>query len=260
MFSQVLDSMTQHDGVFTACVTDDWRQGRSVFGGLQGALALRVMRVAVRRELPLRVMQMAFIAPLGIGPFEIRTHVLRTGKSTMHVEARLVESGQTATLALGIFGLGRPSRVEVVPRPRAFPFQEPIVATFVPGVSPNFIQHFTQRWLLGGLPFSNTKLPRAVIEVGLKDTTKTTEEHVVAVADAIPPVALSMLETPAAGSSLTWTIEMLTDRLDDLPLAGWRLHADLRAGGEGYTSQSVLVCDPRDSPIALSRQSMVVFG
>ncbi len=47
-----------------------------------------------------------------------------------------------------------------------------------------------------------------------------------------------MLTERAPGSSVTWTLEMLTDRIDGLPLKGWRVHADLRAGHEGYTSQS----------------------
>jgi acyl-CoA thioesterase len=260
VFSEVLDSMTHHDGGFTASASDDWRQGRSIFGGLQGALALRAMRGSAPQGLPLRVLQVAFIAPLDIGPFEIHTQVLRSGKSTMHVEARLVENGQTATQALGIFGRGRPSRVERVPEPTPVPHQEPMLAPFVAGLTPNFTQHFAMRWLYGGFPFSNTKVPLAVIEVSLTDSAKTREEHVVAIADAIPPVALSMLETIAPGSSLTWTLEMLRDHFDDLPLAGWRLHAELNAGREGYTSQSVLVCDPRGAPAALSHQSMVVFG
>ena len=232
VFSQVLDSMTHHGAAWTARVPDDWRQGRSVFGGLQGALALRAMRAAASRDLPLRVMQVTFVAPLAVGPFEIRTEVLRAGKSTVHVEARLVEDGQTATVAVAVFGSGRPSRVEMVKEPPATPFQEPIRAPFVAGRTPNFTQHFTMRWLYGGLPFSNTKLREAVIEVGITDTGKgkASEEHVVAIADAIPPVSLSWLEAPAAGSSLTWTLEMLRDRFDDLPLAGWRLHAELGCG------------------------------
>jgi hypothetical protein len=59
---------------------------------------------------------------------------------------------------------------------------------------------------------------------------------------------------------MTWTLEMLTDSVSDMPLEGYRLDAEIVAGLDGYTSQSVLVWGPGGRPVALSRQSMVVFG
>jgi hypothetical protein len=40
----------------------------------------------------------------------------------------------------------------------------------------------------------------------------------------------------------------------------WRLDAELVAGRDGYTSQSVMVWGPEGRPIALSQKSMFVFG
>ena len=110
------------------------------------------------------------------------------------------------------------------------------------------------------MPFTRSTLTHAVTEVGLKDTARTGEEHVVAIADAIPPIALSLLDSPVPGSSMTWTLEMICDRLDELPLTGWRLDAEVTAGRDGYTSQSVMVWGPGGVPVALSRQCMVIFG
>jgi acyl-Coa thioesterase superfamily protein len=86
------------------------------------------------------------------------------------------------------------------------------------------------------------------------------EAHVVAIADAIPPLALAMLTQPAPGSSVTWTLELLVDRFDDLPLAGWLVEAEVRAGRNGYTSQSSTIFAPGGRAVAMSHQSMVVFG
>ena len=151
---------------------------------------------------------------------------------------------------------------EGVPQPPTFtPLESPIDSGFVPGVTPSFIQHFTMRWLSGTLPFTGSRVsPRATIEVGLDDAAPANEAHVVAIADAIPPLALSMLTEPAPGSSATWTLEMLTDRFDGLALAGWRLHAELRAGRDGYTRQYAMVCAPGGHAVALSQQVMTVFG
>ena len=63
-FSEVLDSIARSHGVWTATVPEDWMQGRSIFGGLQSALALRAMRGLVPAELPLRILQTTFIAPV----------------------------------------------------------------------------------------------------------------------------------------------------------------------------------------------------
>src|SRR5579864_204174 len=97
-FSEVLDSVRAHDGGWTAQVTEDWMQGRSVFGGLQAALTVRAMRASVPREIPLRVLQMVFVAPVGPGPVDVRAGVLRAGKSATHVEARIFAGEQTAAI------------------------------------------------------------------------------------------------------------------------------------------------------------------
>jgi hypothetical protein len=124
---------------------------------------------------------------------------------------------------------------------------------------PQFTQHFDARWLQGDLPFTSSTKTTQVVEVGLKDDGVADEAQVIAFADFIPPVALSMLDQPAPGSSMTWMLELFADRRD-LPLHGWRIDAQLQAAKDGYTSQQVMLWGPNGEPVALSRQSMVVFG
>jgi hypothetical protein len=123
-----------------------------------------------------------------------------------------------------------------------------------------FAQHFTARWVEGDLPFSGSTDTRAVIDVSMIDSAPASEEHVVVIADVIPPLAFSLLRAPAPGSSVTWTLDMLRDDYGSLPLASWRHHAEITAGHDGYTSQSAFVCGPDGSVAAISHQSMVVFG
>jgi acyl-CoA thioesterase len=258
----VLDSIAPDGrGGWTVAVPDDWMQGRSIFGGLQAAIALRAMRPIVSGEAPLRVLQVAFVAPIG-GSVNARAEILRSGKSATHAEVRLYDGASLTAIVVGVFGFRRPSRIEIVPEQVAAPSTHPVDFVYADyeGFAPKFTQHFSMRWLRGGLPFSGSPVRDAVIEVGLNDSAPTSEAHVLAIADSPPPVALSMLESFAAGSSLTWTIEFLRDRVTDLPLTGWRLDAGVTAGRDGYTSQSVMVWGPRGEPVALSRQSMVIFG
>jgi acyl-CoA thioesterase len=261
LFSQVLAAAVADRGGLTTPVPPDWLQGRSLFGGLQVALAVRAMRLLVPPDLPLRVVQTTFLAPVPAGPVHARAQVLRTGKNVTHVEARLLAGDQTACLVVGVFGRGRPSGVTVAPPPSA---PLPAGADAIPPVPPlgvaAFTQYFTMRWVDGDLPFSGSTRPDVRIEVSLRDEGPTSEEHLVAIADAPPPHALSFLREPVFGSSLTWTLELLAHDFDRWSLQGWLLDVELAAARDGYTSQSILVRAPGGAPVALSRQSMVVFG
>ena len=259
-FSNILGSMRREGDLWAASVSDTWLQGRSVFGGLQGALALRAMRPVVPEGLALRVLQMTFVAPVPAGDVTIASRLLRKGKSTAHAEARILQGSDTAAVALAVFGTSRPSRVQVEPARPGAALATPFDLPFVPRVSPSFIQNFGVRWISGALPFTASKTPDAAMEISMPGEDVATAEHVLAIADVPPPIALSYLDSPAPGSSLTWTLEMLTDSPEALSPHGFRLDMSRVAAGSGYTSQSVMVRGPAGEPVALSRQSMVVFG
>jgi hypothetical protein len=99
-----------------------------------------------------------------------------------------------------------------------------------------------------------------VIALGMRDSGNATEAHVVAIADFIPPIALSYLKERVAAASLTWMLELLVDDVSTLRLDGWRVDAMMEAAGGGYSTQSLLLWGPGGVPVALGRQSMVVFG
>ncbi|MGH8460822.1 MAG: acyl-CoA thioesterase [Stenotrophobium sp.] len=259
-FSEILDGMSTTPTGFSVVVGEDWLQGRSAFGGLQSALAVRAMRRLVPQGMPLRTLQTTFIAPVVAGTVDVQASVLRTGKSAVHVQALLMQGGQTQCIVIGVFGNSRPSKLAITPRQPEIVSPKPIDFRFVAGVTPVFLKHFAVRWLSGGLPFTGATLPENVLEIGMHDTGPTTDAHVLAIADVIPPVGLSLLKSPAPGSSLTWMIEFLRDHFDDLPLQGWRMDAELTAAHDGYTSQTGMLWGPGGEAVALSRQSMVVFG
>ena len=259
-FSELLKSLAVDRGVCTAQVPEDWTQGRSVFGGLQVVVALHAMRTLVPAQMPLRTLQTSFVAPVPAGAITARAQILRAGKNAIQVEARLMEGSETLCLVAGIFGQARSSAIALPPRRPEVKSERPIEMPYIPGVMPSFTQHFAARWLRGGLPFTGTDDTAAVVELGMRDNGMAGEDQVVAIADYIPPVALSMLKTPSPGSSMTWMLELLRDRYDDLPLQGWRIDAEMQAARDGYTSQSVTIWAPNGEAAALSRQSMVVFG
>lgn len=256
-FSRVLSSTTD---ARTFEVPDDWLQGRSLFGGLQVALALRAMRAHVP-SMPLRVVQATFIAPVPAGRVQVDVQVLRRGKNTVHVEARL-GTGETQALVVAVYGTARPSAVAREPvRGPVQTSDAPLVLPFIEGLTPTFTQHFHVRWLRGTPPFTGGTTPLHTVEVTLRDEVAyASDEHLAAIADFIPPLGLSYLSAPAAGSTVTWMLELLRDRYDDLPLEGWLVDGELAAARGGYTSQAVTLWAPDGTIAALGHQSMLVFG
>jgi acyl-CoA thioesterase len=259
-FSEAMQTVTRQGDHWQANVGEDWLQGRSAFGGLQAALALRAMRELVPVEMPLRTLQVTFIAPVPAGGVTIRARCLREGRSVVQVEASLCDGETILCRLLGVFGSARPSALDFQPEQPPVEIAAAEELRYIEGRMPAFTQHFRARWLRGDLPFSGGRQRDSILQLSLRDDGHPDETHVLAFADFIPPIALSMFTAPTPGSSLSWMIELLRDRYDDLGMDDWRIDARLIAARDGYTNQSVMLWGPRGEPVALSRQSMVVFG
>jgi acyl-coenzyme A thioesterase PaaI-like protein len=260
--SKLLASAAQESGSLQLEVPADWMQGRSVFGGLQVAFALQAMRALVPST-PLRTLQTTFIGPVS-GSMRAQARILRQGKNVTHVEARLGDDTAPQAIVIGAFGSARSSAVERgVVQPKLD--LDPARVIEVPlnndnQNAPHFAGHFGVRWLRGMPPFTGDTTYDHVLEVGIDDTGDATEAHLIAIADYPPPVALSFLKTFAPGSTLTWMLQLLTDDFAGIPLSGFRIHTELVAARDGYTSQAVTIYAPDGTALALSQQSMLVFG
>ena len=258
--SELIAAMRSGAGFVQAGIGDDWMQGRSAFGGLQAAIALTAMRTLAPPEIPLRTLQMTFIAPVPAGTVGASARVLRAGRSTTQVEARLEAGGELLAHAIGVFGTARESIVRrgVPPPPRKTAPGR--VLPYVAGIAPAFMQQFRIELVDGALPFAGQHISRIAYELGLRDSGAMTEAHLLAIADFVPPVALSWLPKPSPGSSVTWMLELLGIDFAAQPLDGWRVESEMVAARDGYTNQSSTIWAPDGSAVALSRQSMVVFA
>jgi hypothetical protein len=115
--------------------------------------------------------------------------------------------------------------------------------------------------LHGEPPFTGSTSWKSVLEISMDEESGfATEAHLVAVADFIPPIALSHLTSPAPGSTLTWMLEPLVDRFERVSLQGFRVDAELLAARDGYSNQSVRIFAADGTALALSHQTMLVFG
>ena len=107
-FSELINGIHRDGDTWTVDVSEDWRQGRTLFGGLSGALSLE----AAKREFvdlpPLRSAQFALVGPAA-GKIMVRLSMLRRGKSTAFVGADLFGEDGLATRATFCFTGPRPS-------------------------------------------------------------------------------------------------------------------------------------------------------
>lgn len=86
------------------------------------------------------------------------------------------------------------------------------------------------------------------------------EARVLALVDAWPPALLPHLAAPAAGSTLSWTIQFVQP-MPTLPGDAWykyRASIEHAADGYGHTSAALWTAD--DQLLAISRQTVTVFG
>lgn len=263
LFSEVLASIRFDGFVGEVTVTDDWSQGRAIYGGLVTAVGNEVMRKLVPADRPLRSLQTTFIGPAGPTTWRVRAEVLRIGKAVTLARCDIMDAEQVAATLVGVYGGPRPSAVEV--RPAAMtPTQRSVdeinEVRFHAGLAPGFIQHFAVRWAEGAKPFSSAARTPSKAFIRHRDTTPLTESHVIGLIDCIPTPAMSMFKDRAPASSLVWTLEFFEHAFDFSPERWWRIDTDIDAATGGYVNQTGLLYDPNGTPVALTRQLVAVFG
>jgi acyl-CoA thioesterase len=258
-FTALMASIATSGSGCSVTVTEDWLQGRTIYGGLSAALCLEAVARHASDLPPLRSAQLAFIGP-ATGHLTMQPTVLRRGKSTVFVGADLNGEDGLTTRAVFCFGAARQSAVRhdaivapTVPEPDASPqfFRD------IPGL--NFVKNFDGRLAGGSFPFSKGPEPAMTLWLRHRDE-KVVPSIVplVALADAPPPASMVLFDTFGRISTMTWAIDMLTDRIetDD---GWWLVRTAAENAGDGYSSQSITVWNSARRPIMVCRQNIAIF-
>ena len=261
-FTHALESL-RASGDGTVTVTPDWAQGRALFGGLAGALVLDAMASQIPADRSLRCVSLSFVGPVGPGEVELDARVLRAGGSVSHCPAEAIQDGKVCTAALASFGVDRTSKV-IMPAeaaPDVDPPEALDVMPFYEGISPRFTRHFDYCYGIGSLPFSGatTRDMGGWVRFS-EDRGAITPMHLLGLIDAWPPATLPLLTDRAPSSSLTWYVEFLQP-LPDIQPGDWLLYKatlDHALGGYGQTQARLWTRD--GELLAISRQTVTVFG
>ncbi|MFJ4433711.1 acyl-CoA thioesterase [Pseudomonas sp. NPDC089395] len=263
-FNQLLDAVQEHpEGV---CIPANWAQGRAAFGGLMAAMVYQTMRQKLSDNRPVRSLAISFVAPATPDvPIRFEVEVLREGKAVSTLLGRAVQEGQVVTLVQGNFGAGRPSVVEVptLPAMEMKPLDQAAPELpYIQGVTPEFMRHVALRWAVGGLPFSGNQSRQMGGWVRLRDVAEeqVNEAHLLALVDAWPPSLMPFLKQPAAGSTLTWTIEFIQPVASLSTLDWCRYCVETEHARDGYGHAAAALWTADGELLALSRQTVTVFA
>ncbi|MCY1412947.1 Acyl-CoA thioesterase 2 [compost metagenome] len=263
-FSQLIDAVRRHPEAVT--IPGSWSQGRACFGGLMAALLFEAMRANVASERVVRSLAITFVGPAAPDvPISFEVEILRQGGAVSSLLGRAVQNGAVVTLIQGSFGAPRASVIDIpaLPAVAMKSLDESPELPYVEGATPEFIRHLAMRWAVGGMPFTNTpsrslggwvRLRGDVVEEPV------TEAHLLALVDAWPPATLPYLSKPAAGSTLTWTIEFVQP-VSGLSTLDWcRYCATIEHSRDGYGHAAAALWTAEGELLAISRQTVTVFA
>jgi acyl-CoA thioesterase len=248
-------------------IPEDWQQGRTTFGGLIAVLAVQAMRDIAGRSWPagvhLRALQTSFIGPVGKGLVQVTVQLLREGKHVRQVQAMVRQGTDVAATLLGVFGAERDTVLPTfLPEQPATPHgpDTALQLPFVPGISPNFIQHMDVRWAEGGLPFSGAESWHSRIHLRLRDDSVDRVLLAVLLADAAPSPVISRYRQPTPASSVSWELELRPSPHTPDPAGHWRIDTEVMASGGGYVNQVSRLWSPSGELAALGYQVVAAFG
>ena len=261
-FAELLAELAASNNQVT--VPTGWAQGRAGYGGLVAALVYEGMRQKVGGGRPVRSLAITFVGPVAPGePMQVEADVLREGKAVTQMFGRATQGGQVMCIIQGSFGASRESVVDVpaASPPHARPAHDCVEMPFIEGLQPSFLRHFSVRWAFGDMPFSGSRKREMGGWMRFKeDEGEIGAAHLLGLVDVWPPAVLPHLSSKAPASSLTWTIEFVQPQ----PAIGnsdWLLYrAEIEHARDGYGHAAAMVWTPEGELVAISRQTVTVFG
>ena len=240
-------------------IDDDWMQGRTAYGGISAALALDSALRDHSGDAPLRTAQISFVGPVG-GECEVTTRNLRQSKSSRFVAADLSSDLGYGTGAIFSFMKGRPSHIDR--RAIAAPdVSHPDALAPIPDhpKRPAFTRHFEMRPQRG--PGFGHGLDEGHILTWVRWVEPPScDPHIamLALADALPPAAVTLFTALGPVSSSTWTQHFLTDcpHSDD---DWWLMESQTHHVAAGFSVQRTYIWNSARELVSIGGQGVALY-
>lgn len=246
-------------------VSEEWSQGRGIYGGIpSAAMADAMQRALDRPEAVLRTLTVHCCSPLLAGPSRVSVSPIRVGRRVAQYSASVTQRGAVTNHATASFASARTSAdlswVEV-PMPPVPPAHEltPIAIDRLGG--PRFAQFFEYRFVPDVMPMSGASTARLQTWIRPRDCAVMDALHVIGILDAGAPAVLSRLTEARAMASVDFRMQLFCS----LPLEGidpeshWLLDAHARVVGDGYSEQITWLFAPDGRPVGTCQQLIAIF-
>ena len=264
-FEQLLAMATElgKDNTKVMQFPENWCQGRTAFGGLSAALLYQAIRQHIDSSRRLLSLSTNFVGPLlAETDFTIDVDVLREGKNSAQVLAKVIQGGEVCVITQACFGAQRQSgvKVDVTKTMQLTPVNEQFVLPYLEGQMPAFFQHISLCLQQGNMPFTNSDTSHLGGWMKFKHIPEQMQEaHIIALADAWPPTLLQMYKQPAPASSMSWYIEFVEEPAT--AHNGWLgYEAITHHSKDGYGLEDGCIWSEDGKLIALSRQTVALFA
>ena len=245
----LLAAATFDGSAFHAEIGDAWLQGRTAYGGASAAIALAAAKATADDLPPLRSAQIAFVGPLA-GLITATPTLLRRGKNSAFVAVDATGDGGIGLRALFLFMAPRDSAIthDDLPIPDiALPEDEMDVAQLPQGFLRNFIIK----------PWQRTKGTLHAWRRLRERDTLDPEVELLAIADALPPAAMSLIDGWGPISTTTWQVNVI---VPVAPADGWYLLKSVAdQAKDGASTQSMVVWASDGRAVATATQSVALF-
>lgn len=249
------------NGALTAELSGNWRQGRTVYGGLTAALCYEAAQSGFADLPPLRSLQISFIGPVTDTP-QITTRRLRQGRNVTALQSDMMIGDQVVATTNMLFGQSRASELRYdCPAPKASTPED--TESFFPAAAaaflPAFTQNFDVRLIEGHRPISGAARGYMRTWARHKDESSRVDlGSFIAIADVMPPAALPMFTKMGPVSSMNWQINILNHPCETED-GWWHIELDLTASRDGYSSQIMRYWNRAGVLCAEAVQSVTIF-
>lgn len=254
-FPDLVASARKADGSFAYDMPDSWRQGRTSYGGLSVAMAYQAALGAGEDLPPLRSAQVAFIGPVGASA-RVEASLLRRGKSSAFVEAKLISNDGLAMTATFLFMAERASPVRLdAPHAQEAPKPEDAAAA-MRGKNPAYRDYLEYRH---GATTPVKGKPELLRWVRFKERTGLDPvSELLLIGDSLPPGVIPMFDVPPMASSALWSLHFPTADID-VRDGWWLVQALGTSAVGGISNQSMSVWNSAGQAMLTGSQTLSIF-
>lgn len=243
-------------------IEPSWGQGRTLFGGITGAVLCQAAGEGVDPDKTLRHFQVEFVRPALAGqPYTVSVEEISNGKTLTSREIRLIQEDKIRVTARADFvrPIESDVRIDTFTAPDLAPKERGTQMTEV-GL-PDFVSHFDNYVTTAGVPFQGGKVPELGGWMRFKDAPQQIKDpHLVALIDSWPPTASPYYVGFKPVSTVSWSMHFTEHASTVQPGDHLGYLAKVHFGADGVSSSSADIWTPDGRLVAKSLQTNLIFA